>query len=59
MYICICNAVTDGQIKTCVDQGAKTIRDLNQTFPIGDQCGKCIVVTKAVINTQIGLKTKK
>ncbi|EPJ55206.1 MAG: BFD/(2Fe-2S)-binding domain-containing protein [Osedax symbiont Rs2] len=53
MYICICNAVTDSQIKESVSHGAKSIRDLNKEFCIADQCGKCACAAKRVIKSQI------
>ena len=52
MYICICNAVTDSQIKMHVDQGARTLRDLNKEMCIADQCGKCACTVKKVIKSQ-------
>ncbi len=53
MYICICNAVTDGQIKAGVDRGARSLRDLNKDICIADQCGKCACVAKKIIKNQI------
>ncbi|MBS2000505.1 MAG: (2Fe-2S)-binding protein [Cyanobacteria bacterium SZAS LIN-5] len=42
MYICSCNAVTDGQIKRCVtDEGVCTWRELMQKTKVGTQCGIC------------------
>ncbi|EPJ47819.1 MAG: hypothetical protein OFPII_09740 [Osedax symbiont Rs1] len=53
MYICICNAVTDGQIKARVDRGARSLRDLNKDICIADQCGKCACAAKKIIKNQI------
>jgi bacterioferritin-associated ferredoxin len=55
MYICICNAVTDSQIKGQVDQGARSIRDINKQLCIADQCGKCACEAKRVIKSQLNL----
>lgn len=42
MYICSCNAVTDGQIKRCVnDEGVCTWKDLMKRTKVGTQCGIC------------------
>ncbi|BBB30757.1 (2Fe-2S)-binding protein [Neptunomonas japonica] len=40
MYICICNAVTDSQIREALDDGATSIADLNKTLSVGSCCGK-------------------
>ena len=53
MYICICNAITDSQIKCQVAQGARSLRDLNKQMCIADQCGMCAFEAKKVIKTQL------
>ncbi len=50
MFVCICNAVTDKQIKEEVAQGATTMRDLSQKLAVGNQCGKCCCCAKKVLN---------
>lgn len=41
MYICVCKAVTDKQIKRAIDNGACTRKQLYQCTGAGDVCGKC------------------
>ncbi len=41
MYICVCKAVTDTQIKRAINEGACTRRQLYQCTGAGDVCGKC------------------
>lgn len=41
MYVCICNAVTDTQLRTAIDNGVCTRRQLTQCFGVGKDCGKC------------------
>ncbi len=41
MYICLCNALTDGQIKQAVAAGAKKPRDVYAACQCGAQCGGC------------------
>ena len=41
MYICICKAVTDSQIRHAVSTGARTMRDLRQQLGVCSACGKC------------------
>lgn len=51
MYICICNDVTDRQIREAVDQGARTMRDLNRELEVASQCGKCACAAKQVLRS--------
>jgi bacterioferritin-associated ferredoxin len=41
MYICICKAVTDGQIREAINQGACTRKQLRECLSVGRDCGKC------------------
>jgi bacterioferritin-associated ferredoxin len=41
MYVCICAAVTDRQIKQAVREGASTIDDLALQLGVGAGCGCC------------------
>jgi bacterioferritin-associated ferredoxin len=41
MYICICKAVTDGQIREAINRGACTRKDLIKCLSVGKDCGKC------------------
>jgi len=41
MYVCLCNAITDKDIKQAVtEQGVGNIRDLRAHMAIANQCGK-------------------
>lgn len=41
MYVCLCNGVTDTQIKDAVDNGCQRMRDLRAQLGVTKQCGKC------------------
>jgi len=41
MYICICNAVTERQVRACVDAGAVTLDDLQIDLGVATCCGTC------------------
>lgn len=42
MYLCICKAVTDQQVRQAVEQGLRTMGDITGRFGIGIECGKCL-----------------
>jgi bacterioferritin-associated ferredoxin len=41
MYICICNAITERQIRACAKEGACTVADLEHCLGVGAGCGRC------------------
>lgn len=41
MYVCICNAVTDSDIRRAAQDGVGNLRQLRQTTGCGSTCGSC------------------
>lgn len=41
MYVCLCRAVTDRQIKLAVENGARSMRELREKLGVCSACGKC------------------
>jgi len=41
MYICVCNAVTDADIRKAVDHGVRHMKQLSQATGCGTTCGCC------------------
>lgn len=41
MYICICNAITERQVKEAVSQGATHLADLQGQLGVATCCGAC------------------
>lgn len=41
MYVCVCNAVTERQIRKAMDGGVRTLRELRQTLGVTAECGRC------------------
>ncbi len=42
MYICVCNAVTETDIKNAVKGGANCLRHLETKLGVSNQCGSCL-----------------
>jgi bacterioferritin-associated ferredoxin len=42
MYVCICRAVTEAQVRSCIAEGAGTIEDVGAGCAAGTGCGSCI-----------------
>ena len=41
MYVCICMAVTDTQIRSCISAGASTVEEIGDACEAGTGCGSC------------------
>lgn len=53
MYVCVCKAVTDGQIKNAVESGACTRKQLFNCLGVGGDCGKCSRHVKEVLDSTL------
>jgi bacterioferritin-associated ferredoxin len=49
MYVCICHAITDRQIHRAVEQGARTLGEVQMQLPVGGCCGRCEDCAREVI----------
>lgn len=49
MYICVCNAVTDREIRHAVELGCDSYRKIHCELGVGTCCGKCKKDAKRVI----------
>ncbi|AYC33859.1 (2Fe-2S)-binding protein [Pseudomonas cavernae] len=49
MYVCLCQGVTDGQIREAIFEGCCSYRDVRQTLGVASQCGKCACLAKQVV----------
>lgn len=41
MYICICNAITEREVRGAVSLGCKGMGDLKRDLGVASCCGKC------------------
>ena len=41
MYICLCAAVTEGQVRECAQDGVCSLEGLAATLGVGTGCGRC------------------
>ncbi len=41
MYVCICNAITDKQIRKAAEAGAENLWDLRRELGVASGCGSC------------------
>ncbi len=53
MYICLCHSVTDNDIRACVEDGARSMRDLRRELGVASQCGKCACHAREVLKDSL------
>lgn len=49
MYVCLCEGVTDNQIRDAIFEGCCSYRDVRTTLGVASQCGKCACLAKQVV----------
>jgi bacterioferritin-associated ferredoxin len=49
VYICICNAITDRQIRAAVAAGASSLGEVSMQLGVGAGCGSCREAAQHVI----------
>ncbi len=49
MYVCICKAVTEREIRQAVDLGASSLGDLKEALGVATGCGKCATHARAIL----------
>lgn len=59
MYVCLCQGITDSQIRSAIEGGASCLRDVRDSLGVMSQCGKCACLTKDIVDgclAQTGLE---
>ena len=49
MYVCVCNAITDKQIRKAAESGARNVRDLQRKLGVATGCGSCEEVASEIL----------
>ena len=59
MYVCICHAVTDKDIRKAVDGGACSLFDVQNELPVGSCCGRCADTAEAVVDEHLSTRRRE
>jgi len=51
MYVCLCNAVTERQIREVVERGARSLDDVQRCLPVATSCGCCEQTAQELITS--------
>ena len=50
MYICICNAITERDVRECARRGCCSLDQLSEELGVGTGCGRCRPVAKEILD---------
>ena len=50
MYVCICNGVTDRQIREAADAGCDSVSEMTMRTGAGASCGSCLGLVAELID---------
>ena len=56
MYVCVCNAVTDSDIRNAVIDGVHNLSQLRQETGCGSNCGSCNEMAVEVLQQALAEK---
>ncbi len=49
MYICVCNGVTEREIRSTIEAGARSFGDLQRELGVASGCGQCKQEAKCLL----------
>jgi len=57
MIVCVCNNISDREIRQAADLGISSIAELRKELGVGTMCGTCVSYARAVLHEHIDSKT--
>lgn len=56
MYVCLCEGVTDGQIRAAVEEGVSTMRQLQDELGVARNCGRCACYARSLLDESLAAR---
>ena len=56
MYVCICNAITDKQIRRAARNGVSSMYELRGTLGVAAGCGSCARTAQDILNEEFSAR---
>ncbi|MFK7916249.1 MAG: (2Fe-2S)-binding protein [Pseudomonadales bacterium] len=53
MYVCLCKAVTDHEVRDAIEAGATSTEELSERLGVGTGCGCCKEMTAQIVDEQL------
>ncbi|MEN9577909.1 MAG: BFD-like [2Fe-2S] binding domain [Pseudomonadota bacterium] len=52
MLVCHCRRVSDREIRSCIHNGSKTVREVAKASGAGTCCGGCLQTVKSIVQEE-------
>lgn len=52
MFVCLCNGITENQIRSAASTGVSTLEELRDSLGVASQCGQCGEIAEAMLREQ-------
>lgn len=59
MYVCICNAVTDAQIRKAAESGIEDLWTLQRELGVAAGCGSCMEMASAILSDSVQARRRR
>ena len=56
MYVCICNGVTDHEIRQAADAGCRSVAEMTMRTGAGANCGSCLEMVAEMLDRAHGIR---
>jgi bacterioferritin-associated ferredoxin len=53
LYVCVCKAITDHQIREAAKNGARTLNELRRDLGVASECGNCAAYARQYLKESI------
>ena len=57
MIVCVCNNISDREIRQAVDLGITSVAGLRKELGVGTMCGTCVSYAREILHDHIDSKT--
>ena len=52
MYVCVCNGISDREVRRAIDAGATTMNQLCTQLPLANRCGRCADAVRELLDSR-------
>jgi bacterioferritin-associated ferredoxin len=59
MFVCLCKAVTDQDIRSAVESGVSSFEELQNHTDVSTSCGRCVFEAQSIFDEKIAIEASK
>ncbi len=57
MYVCVCNAITDRDVRQAAKAGVASVAELGRELGVATNCGSCAELAQSILDTHASSRT--